>query len=136
MAVTYLNPDNHMAPAGQYSHAAIVTRGRIAFIAGQVALDDDGELVGGEDAGAQFEQVINNLIQVVDGIGAKPADIAELRTFVVGTDSLPGFREGRERAYRRHFPDGLYPPNTLVVVSGLAQPELKVEVAATVSLHD
>lgn len=136
MAVTFVNPENHMAPAGHYSHAAIVSgASRLAFIAGQVALDGDGSVVG-EDAGAQFEKVFANLVNVIDGLGAKPSDIAELRTFLVGNESLPGFRSGRERAFRRWFPDGNYPPNTLLVVSGLAQPELKVEVAATVALAD
>lgn len=134
MSVTYANPPNHSAPAGQYSHVALVEPGRLAFVAGQVAVDADGSLVGAHDAGAQFRQVMSNLRAVLDGIGAAPSDIAELRTFLVGDDSLPAFRHVREQVFQEWFPDGRYPPSTLLIVSGLAGPELKVEVAATVRL--
>lgn len=134
MSVEYVNPENHSVPAGLYSHVAIAGPGRFAFIAGQIALDGDGSLVGADDSGKQFQQVFRNLKSVLDGIGAMPSDIVELRTFLVGEESLPAFRAARELVYSEHFGAGPYPPNTLVIVSGLAQPEFKVEVSATVLL--
>jgi len=134
MSVTYVNPANHSVPAGHYSHVALVEPGRLAFVAGQVAVDADGAVVGANDAGAQFRQVMHNLKAVLDGIGAEPSDIAELRTFLVGEESLPAFRDAREQVFREWFPNACYPPSTLLIVSGLAHPELKAEVAATVRL--
>ena len=52
MAVRYVNPETHVAPTGMFSHVAIAESGRLAFIAGQVALDDSLELVApGDPAG-------------------------------------------------------------------------------------
>ncbi len=135
MPVEYVNPEHHASPAGAYSHVAIADPGRLAFIAGQVALDDEGGVVGGDDVGAQFEQVFRNLDAVLAGIGASFADVAELRTFVVGAESLDALRHARERVYAEYYPTGAYPPNTLVVVAGLAMAQLKVEVGATVVLR-
>lgn len=136
MPVTYINPENHTSPAGMYSHVAIAEPGRFAFIAGQLALDTDGSIVGLDDAGAQFRQAFSNLTTVLQGIGARPTDIVELRTFLVGAESLTTFRPVREDVYAEHFPDGMYPPNTLLIVNGLAQPGLKVEISAAARLPD
>jgi enamine deaminase RidA (YjgF/YER057c/UK114 family) len=136
VSVLYVNPKSHPEPAGQYSHVAIAGPGRLAFIAGQVALDAEGSLVGGDDVGEQFRQVFANLKAVTEGIGAALTDIVELRTFLVGADSLPSFRAARGEVFDEHFPDGGYPPNTLLVISGLASPQLKVEVSAIALLAD
>jgi enamine deaminase RidA (YjgF/YER057c/UK114 family) len=136
MPVIYVNPENHMAPAGQYSHVAIANEGRLAFIAGQVALDAKGSVVGDGDAGAQFAQVFDNLAQLISEIGSRVSNIVDLKTYLVGEDSIGPFREARYEVFRRHFGDGPFPPNTLLVVSGLASPELLVEVSATVSVPD
>lgn len=134
MTVRYHNPSSHHDPAGDYSHAAIVEAGRLAFVAGQIALDADGSLVGKGDVAVQARQVFRNLMAIVDALGAAPSDIAELKTFLVGDSSLPEFREARSSAYAKYFPDGTYPPNTLVLVSGLASPEIEVEISAVVAL--
>ena len=135
MPVEYLNPESLHRPAGPYSHVAVGTQGRLAVIAGQIAFDRDGALVGGADAGAQFVQAFRNLMAAVDAAGASPSDILELRTFVVGAENLASFREGREAVFPEYFA-GEYPASTLLVVAGLATPELRVEVAATVLVPD
>lgn len=131
MSVSYVNPEQVMAPAGQYSHVALVEPGRLAFIAGQVALDADGELVGVDDPGAQFRQIFTNLAAILVSLGATPTDVVDLKTYLVGEESLPSFRDARRAVFGEHYPEGSYPPNTLLIVSGLVHPDLKVEVSAT-----
>ncbi|HSJ36124.1 MAG TPA: RidA family protein [Acidimicrobiia bacterium] len=131
MSVSYVNPGQVMAPAGQYSHVAVAEPGRLAFIAGQVALDADGELVGVGDPGAQFRQIFSNLAAILDSLGATPTDVADLKTYLVGEESLASFRDARQAVFAQYYPDGAYPPNTLLIVSGLVHPDLKVEVSAT-----
>ena len=136
MSITRPVPENHHVPGGQYSHVAVAPTGRLAFIAGQVAFDPEGNLVGRGDLAAQTRQVFANLQNILDNLGATPADIVELRTFIVGDDVVPRFREARKSAFDEMFPDGQYPPNTLLVVAGLASPDIEVEISAVVALPD
>ena len=134
MSVRYLNPENHLAPQGRYSHVSLAEPGRLAFIAGQVALDETGALVGPNDAAAQFPQVFRNVGRVLEGIGAGFGDIVELTTYLVGEDSREPWLRARDAVYREHYGDGPFPPNTLLIVSGLVRPEMKVEISAVVRL--
>ena len=136
MTVTYLNPGTHTLPQGRYSHVAMMEPGRLAFIAGQVATDENLELVAPDDAGGQFPQVFANIAKVLDGIGAQFTDIVELTTYLVGEDSRAPWLAARETVYKQHFGDGPYPPNTLLIISGLVRPEMKVEISAIVRLPD
>lgn len=136
MSVTYLNPESHLPPTGRFSHVAIAAPGRLAFIAGQVALDGAGNLVGPNDAAAQFPQVFANLKTILDGIGAGFGDVVELTTYLVGEDSRQPWLDARDAVYAEHFPNGKYPPNTLLIISGLVKPEMKVEISAIVRLPD
>ena len=136
MSVTYLNPDNHLPPTGRFSHVAMAEPGRLAFIAGQVALDGQGNLVGPNDAGAQFPQVFANLKTILDSIGASFSNVVELTTYLVGEDSRQPWLDARDAVYQQYFPDGKYPPNTLLIISGLVQPAMKVEISAVVRCPD
>lgn len=134
MSVTYLNPETHLPPTGRFSHVAIAEPGRLAFIAGQVALDGAGTLVAPNDAGGQFPQVFANLATILSGIGAGFGDVVELTTYLVGEESRQPWLDARDAVYAEHFPDGAYPPNTLLIISGLVRPEMKVEISAVVRL--
>lgn len=134
--VTYIAPDNHLPPTGRFSHVAVAEPGRLAFIAGQVALDGEGQLVGPNDAGTQFPQVFQNLKTILEGLGAGFGDVVELTTYLVGEESRQPWLDTRDAVYAEHFPDGAYPPNTLLIISGLVKPEMKVEISAIVRLPD
>ena len=134
MSVVYVNPDGVHTPAGQYSHIAVADSGRFVFLAGQVGFDVRGELVGLEDVGVQFKQAFANLVAALDAIGASPSDIVDMKTYLVGEETLGPWRTAREEVFAAHYPDGQFPPHTLLVVSALAAPELKVEVSATARL--
>ncbi len=67
---TIINPPSVSPPRGLYSHVARVKAPELVFIAGQVALDAGGNLVGPGDAGAQTTQVFSNLEQILASVGA------------------------------------------------------------------
>jgi len=129
MAMKYLNPAALSKPRAPFSHLAIAPGGLVA-IAGQVAVDRDGNLVGGDDCGRQAEQVFKNLQAALAAVGLSPRDLLQTTTYLVRTADIPDFFAARERAYAHLFPDGAYPPNAFVVVQQLVRPELRVEIQA------
>ncbi|MEM6664128.1 MAG: RidA family protein [Pseudomonadota bacterium] len=134
MSVRFVNPENYTAPTGMFSHVSVAEAGRLAFIAGQVAFDSDLKLVAPGDAAGQYPQVMANIGKILDGIGAGFGDIVELTTYLVGEESRVAWLESRGAVMEKHFGDGPYPPNTLLIIGGLAQPEMMVEVSAVVRL--
>lgn len=116
------------APAGHSSHG-IITGGRLLFVAGQVALDENGLLVGMGDAEAQPRQVLTNLSRVVEAAGASMGDVARTTVYLTRL----GDREAVARVRLEFFPSPP-PANTLLVVASLAQPEFLVEIDAIVAL--
>jgi enamine deaminase RidA (YjgF/YER057c/UK114 family) len=125
-----LQPEGLSAPIGQYSHVVGARAGRLIVVAGQVALDERGELVGRDDFGAQVRQVFQNLERALAGAGARPDDVLKFTTYLTRTEDLPAFREVREEAFRRLYPEGRYPANTLLVITRLVSPEFLVEIEA------
>jgi enamine deaminase RidA (YjgF/YER057c/UK114 family) len=97
-----INPPSLMKPVG-YSHAWEVARGRIVFIAGQVAKNGASQLVGKGDLVAQFRQVCENLRTVVTAAGGQMTDIVKLTLYVIDVDDYK--QRGREigGVYREYF---------------------------------
>lgn len=58
----------------------------------------------------------------------------KLTTYLVGVRTIEAFRQARDELYARIYPSGMYPPNTLLVVHGLARPDLLVEIDAMASI--
>lgn len=116
------------APAGHYSHG-IVSSGRLLFVAGQVALDQEGNLVGGDDAAAQARQVLTNLTRVVEEAGGRMEDVARTTLYLTRLED-----RGPVGEVRKEFFPSPAPANTLLVVSSLASPEFLVEIDAIVAL--
>jgi enamine deaminase RidA (YjgF/YER057c/UK114 family) len=132
-----IQPPALARPIGPYSHVfSVDTRSfaRLVFIAGQVATDSQGNLVGKGDLRAQFAQVYANLQAAVEAAGGTMASIVSLRTYLVHGDDLPAFNECRVQHYPRLFPEGIYPPNTLLIVDRLVWPELLLEVEAVAAV--
>jgi enamine deaminase RidA (YjgF/YER057c/UK114 family) len=117
------------APAGHYSHG-IITSGRLLFVAGQVALDDNGNLVGASDAAAQARQVLINLQRVIESAGATMGDVARTTVYLTRLED-----RAPVAGVRAEFFPSPPPANTLLVVSSLAQPEFLVEIDAIVPLR-
>jgi enamine deaminase RidA (YjgF/YER057c/UK114 family) len=126
VTVRYLNPAALPKPRAPFSHLAITPGGLVA-IAGQVAVDRDGNLVGGDDCGLQAEQVFKNIQAALVEVSLSLRDVLQTTTYLVRAADIPNFFEARQRIYAHLFADGAYPPNTFVVVQQLVRPELLVE---------
>jgi len=112
-----------------FSHAALVTGGRTLYLAGQVAWDGAGQLVGAGDLAAQTRQALANLRIVLADAGATPADIVRLRTYVVNHSLEKLGIVGAEIG--AFYGDATPAPNTFLGVQALAMPEFLVEIDAT-----
>ena len=120
-----INPATLPTPPG-YSQLAVASGGSLIVIAGQVALDSHGQLVGLGNFAAQATQVFRNLIAALDAAGAGPRHLVKLTTFVTDLSYLAAFRQVRDQ-----FLDPSRPPaSTLVQVSRLFRPEFLIEVEA------
>lgn len=126
MGITVYNPASvHDTSAKGYSHAAKL--GDLIFVAGQVAIDVDGNLVGKGDIRVQAEQVFRNLENVLAEAGSSLGQIGKLTMFLTNYDDIVPLREIRKRVFQNVEN---MPPNTLVVVSSLADPDFLIEVEA------
>ena len=131
---TIVKPSTIAAPLGAYSQAVRAKPGELMYIAGQVAVDSNGDLVGRGDAAAQTRQVLENIGAILESVGASFANVVELTSYVVGRESVQGFIDGRTEFFPKAFPTGEYPPNTLLVVAGLVREEFLVEIKAAAVL--
>ncbi len=115
-------PPRVAAPIGHYSHGVEVPPGaRVLYTAGQVGIDAAGQLV--EGIANQAETALRNLEAILASAGMTSRDIVHLRTFLVDLDDFAAFKEVRAKVLGDHKP-----ASTLVVVKGLALPELRVEI--------
>jgi enamine deaminase RidA (YjgF/YER057c/UK114 family) len=120
MTVTISNPKTLPPPTG-YSQVAKVTSGKIVLIAGQVAHDTAGKLVGENDFAAQVEQVFKNLDAAVRAAGGTFQNIVKINNYCVASvdpAELAAFRTVRDRYVKTSAP----PVSTFVFVSRLVQP--------------
>jgi 2-iminobutanoate/2-iminopropanoate deaminase len=122
------NPDSLPDPVGLYSHVAVASQAGVAFIAGQLAVDEDGAMVGVGDIDAQIERCFRNVGLVLESLGAGWGNLAKMTTYVTSPEAIGDFYRVREKLYAELFPGGSYPPNTLLVVSRLVRPEFQVEI--------
>ncbi len=117
-------------PVAEYAQGVEVSGGRTLYVAGQVALDADGRLVGEGDIRAQARQVFRNIRAIIEEAGGGMTDIVKLTTFLTSMDDYPGFVE-----VRSEFLPAPWPAATLVAVSALVRPEWLVEVEAIAVLR-
>ncbi len=125
--------DKAPKPIAAYSQAIRVRAGEFLYIAGQVGVDSNGKLAG-PDVGAQTRQVFQNIGHVLAGAGATFGNVVEFTTYLVGRGSIQPFIDARTQLFPSIFPNGDYPPNTLLIISGLVQEELLVEIKAVAAL--
>ena len=133
--VTYQNPKSAPKP-GLYSHVAIAEQGRVAYVAGQTSTDMDGNPVSATDFAGQIPVVYGHLGRIFKELGCDYSDVLQYTTYLVGTDKRDAWQKGRSELYKSIYPDGKYPPNTLLIISGLAKPEYLLEISAIVRLRD
>jgi enamine deaminase RidA (YjgF/YER057c/UK114 family) len=124
----YINPPGLTKPAG-YTHVVLAADRRTVYIAGQVAFDSTGKVVGEGDFKAQAEQVYGNLRKALASVGATFADLVKTTILITDLKNLPALREIRVKYMGPENP----PANTLIVAH-LARPELLLEIEAVAVL--
>jgi|SRR5215831_9862740 len=128
------NPSSIHKPLG-YSHVAQVTAGKLIYIAGQVAQDVSGALVGKDDFRAQLQQIFSNLNAALESAGASFTDVVKLNYFCcerVPASDLPIVREIRDRFVNTSSP----PISTFVFVSRLVRAEWLIEIEAVAAVSE
>jgi reactive intermediate/imine deaminase len=122
------NPAPLSTPTG-YTHVVEVTGpGKTIYVAGQVAFDKDGKVVGA-DMKAQAEQVFKNLEAALASAGAKFSDVVKMNTYITDMSQVAAVREVRSRYFGTTTP-----ASTLVQVGALARPELLIEIEVVAAL--
>src|ERR1700739_3197340 len=96
--VQYLNPPTLSVPTG-YTHVVQVHGGRTVYIAGQVALDKSGNVVGKGDFSAQATQVFENLRAALAAAGATFDNVVKVTTFVTDMSYIAALRTIRSKYY-------------------------------------
>ena len=122
-------PKGFGAPLGMYSHGVVASAGELVVVAGQVGMTATGEVAGG-DIVAQTKRAFENVRAVIEAGGCSMRDVVRLQTFLTRAGDIPGFMKARSEIFPGYFPDGVYPPNTLLVIHQLVRPELLVEIEA------
>src|SRR5919201_5492587 len=97
-SIRRINPPELGTPPG-YSQIVEVSASRVIFIAGQTALDRDGNVIGRDDFSAQADQVFANLTIALQASGCTPADLVKLTVFLTDMDNLGRYREARNRFF-------------------------------------
>lgn len=131
MTVEYLSGNGAFAKFGDYSPLARATDpGKIVAVAGQFGTDSSGALVGSGDATDQARHAFRNVGAALAEAGLGFGDVLKFTTYVVGRDTIPAFMVARKEVFAEIYPDGVYPPNTLLVVAGLVEERFCVEIEA------
>jgi enamine deaminase RidA (YjgF/YER057c/UK114 family) len=125
VTANFINPETMHRPVG-YTHVVEVTAGRPVYIAGQVALDPTGALVGPGDLRAQARQVFDNLQAALQAVGAAFEQVVKLNYYLVDATQLPVVREVRDQYVNTQQP----PASTAVEVRRLVRDDLLIEVEA------
>jgi len=122
MAIKFHNPTS-VSVAGKYSLGAEVPQGaRLFYVSGQVGVDSRGKLQAGIEK--QCEQVWKNIAQVLKSAGMGYRDVVKVNVFLTDSRFIGPYRTIRDR----FFSEPPYPASTLLVVAGLADPGMLVEV--------
>jgi enamine deaminase RidA (YjgF/YER057c/UK114 family) len=126
MSFTFINPESLGPPHGYANGVLAETGGRLLFIAGQVAWDQQQQIVA-DDLVAQFDRALANVITVVTAAGGHAEQIARLIIYVTDKDEYRGRMKEIGERYRarmgKHFP-----AMVLVEVKSLLEDGAKIEI--------
>ena len=130
-APRFVNPPS-LPPSRGYTQVVEIPPGhRLLFVAGQVALDSTGALVGAGDFRAQARQVFENLRRALEAQDATFADVVKLNFYVLDVSQVPALREVRDQHVNRAAP----PASTLVEVRRLFRDDMLLEVEAVAAVR-
>ncbi len=124
MTIKLHNPTSIALPFSCYSHGASApANARWLHVSGQVGVTPDGIVPA--DPEKQIELAWDNLLTVLADAGMGVADLVKVDGFITRPDLVPLYRQERERRFAGHAA-----ATTMVIVAGLAEPNLLVEIQA------
>lgn len=125
-----------VAPAlYQYSHALKITGGsNLLMLAGQLAVDEDGKLVGAGDFERQARQVYRNIALILQSAGGHLQDVVRYTVYLTRREDGAAFMKVRSKVFADLPGEAPIPTSTLVYVTGLVSPEFLIEIEATAVL--
>ena len=121
-------------PLGQYSQIARVRAGEFLFIAGMVSTDASGNLVGEADFLAQCKQTFANVEAALRSASAGWDSVVQFTTYLVHSQHIGNFMDFRRREFPAMFKNGVYPPNTLLMIDRLVKESFLIEVQTVAAL--
>ena len=126
MTLELINPEDLPTPES-YTQVVAATGSRMVFVAGQMAEDAQGNLVGPDDLAAQARQVFANLGRALAAAGARPEQVTKITIYVVHhrPEYLPQIETARLALFGDHKP-----ADALIGVEALAEPKYLIEVDA------
>jgi enamine deaminase RidA (YjgF/YER057c/UK114 family) len=127
-AIRRINPPELGTPPG-YSQIVEVSARRMIFVAGQTALDSNGNVVGIGDFAVQAGKAFDNLAVALSAAGCTPANLVKMTVFLTDMDNLASYREARNRFFATVSPPAA-PAITLIEVSRLYGPHFLIEIEA------
>ena len=120
------NVDALGKPLGQYSHVTRVKASEYLFIAGMLSPGDTFD--------AQCAGVFAQVEKALQSAGAGWGNVVQFTTYLVHSQDIPRFMQFRLREFPRLFPNGAYPPNTLLMVDRLVQEPFLIEVQTVAAI--
>jgi reactive intermediate/imine deaminase len=110
-------------PVANYKMATRMEAGRLLYVSGQVAWDQNGNMVGKGDVRAQARQVFDNLRGVLQAAGGDLSSLMKITTYITRIENFPAVAEVRSSVFQ-----GELPASTLIVVKSLFHPDFLIEV--------
>ena len=102
---------------------------RLIWVSGQIALDENGKLIGKDDIGTQTEQCIKNVETALKKLGGSLDDVVQVTVFVKDMRGLKTIHEVRLKYFKEP-----YPTSTLVEVKGFVNPDALIEINAVAAV--
>ena len=127
----FVNPPG-LKPLGMYSNVASARGGTLVFIAGQVAVDAQGQIVGKGDYEAQAVQVFENLRLALAAAGATFQDVLKFTIFIKNLS--PAARKAVMGVRNRHISSTNPPAATMIGIDQLVEEDLLVEIEAVAAV--
>lgn len=121
MEIERINPPGRPVPTA-FCH--VVKVDNTVYISGQTANDKNGNIVGIGDIAIQTEQVLTNLRENLALVGATPSNIVKWTVFLAHREDIPAYQAVRSK----FFQDGVLPAGALILVSGMAHPDIRIEI--------
>lgn len=121
MRTEFIIPKGWEKPFAPYSPA--VKKGTMVFTAGQLSLNESGELVGKDNIKAQTRQVLENVRACLEEAGARMEDVVLAHLFLTNVSNYGAMNE----VYQEYFPENF--PARACVITGLVKEEFLVEIS-------